>query len=40
MEGITLLLNKLMLKYNWVGFYMLEAGPIRRCWPWDTTRER
>src|SRR5580692_3010268 len=26
MEGITLLLNKHMLKYNWVGFYMLEAG--------------
>ncbi|HKM86395.1 MAG TPA: GAF domain-containing protein [Terriglobales bacterium] len=26
MDGITLLLNKEMLKYNWVGFYMLEAG--------------
>ena len=26
MEGITLLLNKHMLKYNWVGFYMLEPG--------------
>jgi L-methionine (R)-S-oxide reductase len=26
MEGITLLLNKYMLKYNWVGFYMLEPG--------------
>ncbi len=26
MEGITLLLNRQMLKYNWVGFYMLEAG--------------
>src|SRR6266436_8987578 len=26
MEGITLLLNKQMLKYNWVGFYMLEPG--------------
>ncbi len=26
MEGITLVLNKHMLKYNWVGFYMLEAG--------------
>ena len=26
MEGITVLLNKEMLKYNWVGFYMLEAG--------------
>ncbi len=26
MEGITFLLNKEMLKYNWVGFYMLEAG--------------
>ncbi len=25
MEDITLLLNKEMLKYNWVGFYMLEA---------------
>jgi L-methionine (R)-S-oxide reductase len=26
MEGITELLNEQMLKYNWVGFYMLEAG--------------
>jgi GAF domain-containing protein len=26
MEGITLLLNKELLKYNWVGFYMLEDG--------------
>jgi len=26
MENICLLLNKQMLKYNWVGFYMLEAG--------------
>jgi len=26
MENISLLLNKQMLKYNWVGFYMLEAG--------------
>lgn len=26
MKGITLLLNKEMLKYNWVGFYMLDAG--------------
>jgi L-methionine (R)-S-oxide reductase len=26
MESITLLLNKEMLKYNWVGFYMLEPG--------------
>ena len=26
MERITLLLNKEMLKYNWVGFYMLEPG--------------
>jgi L-methionine (R)-S-oxide reductase len=26
MKGITLLLNKHMLKYNWVGFYMLEPG--------------
>jgi L-methionine (R)-S-oxide reductase len=26
MEGITILLNEQMLKYNWVGFYMLEAG--------------
>ena len=26
MEGITVLLNKEMLKYNWVGFYMLERG--------------
>jgi L-methionine (R)-S-oxide reductase len=24
MESITLVLNKYMLKYNWVGFYMLE----------------
>jgi L-methionine (R)-S-oxide reductase len=26
MEGITVLLNRHMLKYNWVGFYMLEPG--------------
>ncbi len=26
MEGIALLLNQQMLKYNWVGFYMLEPG--------------
>ncbi len=26
MENISILLNKEMLKYNWVGFYMLEAG--------------
>jgi L-methionine (R)-S-oxide reductase len=26
MENISVLLNKEMLKYNWVGFYMLEAG--------------
>jgi L-methionine (R)-S-oxide reductase len=26
MEGITLLLHEKMLKYNWAGFYMLEAG--------------
>ncbi|MGO9862457.1 MAG: GAF domain-containing protein [Terriglobales bacterium] len=26
MERITLCLNQQMLKYNWVGFYMLEPG--------------
>ncbi len=26
MESIAVLLNKEMLKYNWVGFYMLESG--------------
>jgi L-methionine (R)-S-oxide reductase len=26
MEGVTVLLNNQMLKYNWVGFYMLEPG--------------
>lgn len=26
MERITLCLNQQMLKYNWVGFYMLEQG--------------
>ena len=26
MESITLLLNKHMLKYNWVGFYMMEPN--------------
>jgi GAF domain-containing protein len=26
MQAITLLLNQQMLKYNWVGFYMLETG--------------
>ena len=25
MKGITLLLNEKMLKYNWVGFYMIDA---------------
>jgi L-methionine (R)-S-oxide reductase len=25
MHGVTMLLNEKMLKYNWVGFYMLEA---------------
>ena len=28
MRGIPALLNEKMLKYNWVGFYMLEAGAI------------
>jgi|SRR5271165_3864363 len=26
MEGIARLLNKELLKYNWVGFYMIEPG--------------
>lgn len=26
MEGMTRLLQEKMLKYNWVGFYMLESG--------------
>jgi GAF domain-containing protein len=26
MEGVCKLLHERMLKYNWVGFYMLEAG--------------
>jgi GAF domain-containing protein len=26
MEGITVLLNQKMLRYNWVGFYMLEPA--------------
>jgi L-methionine (R)-S-oxide reductase len=26
MNGVTLVLNEKMLKYSWVGFYMLEAG--------------
>jgi L-methionine (R)-S-oxide reductase len=26
MEALTVLLNAKMLKYNWVGFYMMEAG--------------
>ncbi len=26
MKDITVLLNEQMLKYNWVGFYMLEPG--------------
>ncbi len=26
MDGVTCLLHERMLKYNWVGFYMLEAG--------------
>jgi GAF domain-containing protein len=28
MEGVTAVLNQQMLKYNWVGFYMLEEGAI------------
>lgn len=28
MAGIARLLHERMLKYNWVGFYMLEAGAI------------
>ncbi len=28
MEKITVLLNEQMLKYNWVGFYMLEPGTV------------
>ena len=26
MQGVCKLLHERMLKYNWVGFYMLEAG--------------
>jgi GAF domain-containing protein len=26
MQGVCKLLNERMLKYNWVGFYMLEPG--------------
>jgi len=26
MQGLTFVLNKEMLKYSWVGFYMLEPG--------------
>ena len=40
MAGIALLLNKEMLKYNWVGFYMLEAGASPPALSWDATRER
>ena len=39
MQGITLLLHERMLKYNWVGFYMLDSRLIRRCWFSDTSRE-
>jgi putative methionine-R-sulfoxide reductase with GAF domain len=39
MEAITLLLHEKMLKYNWVGFYMLEPA-AHRCSCWDITRER
>ena len=36
MEAITVLLNREMLKYNWVGFYMLGSGrPIPPCWCLD-----
>jgi GAF domain-containing protein len=28
MEGVAALLNQHMLKYNWVGFYMLEVGTV------------
>ena len=36
------LLHDRMLKYNWVGFYMLENKPRIRnhaCWRWDPFRE-
>ncbi len=26
MQGLTVVLNEQMLKYNWVGFYLLEPG--------------
>ena len=28
MDGITRILHGKMLKYNWVGFYMLESGTV------------
>lgn len=32
MSGIVQLLQERMLKYNWVGFYMLEASLDKPCW--------
>ncbi len=42
MWEIVKLLHDRMLKYNWVGFYMLEEKPVTRnpaCWPWGRFRE-
>jgi putative methionine-R-sulfoxide reductase with GAF domain len=35
MTAITQLLNQKMLKYNWVGFYMLTKAAQNPCWFWD-----
>ena len=34
MQGVCKLLHERMLKYNWVGFYMLEPGANRQFWCW------
>jgi putative methionine-R-sulfoxide reductase with GAF domain len=39
MWELVKLLHDGMLKYNWVGFYMLEENLNRLCWRWDLSRE-
>ena len=40
MQGMVKVLHNRMLKYNWVGFYMLEPGRSPRCWCWERSKAR
>ena len=40
MQAMVKLLHDRMLKYNWVGFYMLEPGASRPCWCSEPLRAR